>query len=216
VRALGLRSFIAVVAVAVVVSIGGGLSDVSASSAAKRPPARALKGAWVVRQDSVVGYRARELLFGAPAPHDVVGRTSVVSGRIGMSGVAMATATVSADLRTLQSNDGTRDADLRGRYFNAHPTASFKLGTPIPLGGIRPGQVRAVDATGALTIHGVTKEATFTLKLRYNGPTFEVVGSTRVKMTDFAMEPPSEAQVATISDAVTIEVQVVLVRKAAR
>jgi polyisoprenoid-binding protein YceI len=202
------------VALAGLVLAGIAVSPVSPAVGARtaRAPQLPLNGIWKVRQDTVVGYRAREELFGAAAPHDVVGRTSVVSGKIALTRTALATATVTADMRTLQSNDGTRDADLRSRYFNAHPRATFKLRQPIPLAGIKPGQVRTADAQGALTVHGVTKDVSFKVWFRHNGPTFQIVGSSRQLMTDFGMEPPSEAGIATIEDAFTIEVRVVLVR----
>jgi polyisoprenoid-binding protein YceI len=171
-------------------------------------------GTWKVRQDSVVGYRAREKLLSAPAPHDVVGRTSVVTGAIRMTRSSLVAASVSADLRTLTSDDGTRDADLRNRFFDAQPTASFALTQTIDLTGLALGKARVADAQGILRIHGVRKPATFHVSLRNNGTTFQIAGSTRARMTDFGIDPPSEAGIATISDDFTIEVRLTLVRKA--
>jgi polyisoprenoid-binding protein YceI len=200
-----LAVFIAL-ALAVIAGAQATRADGLAPQAAPHAP-RTLSGSWTVRRDSIVGYRTREALISVGSPYDVVGRTSVVTGLIRMTKTALTAAAVSADMRTLTSDNGERDSDLNTRFFDAYPKAVFTLSQAIPLTGIKPGQVRAVSAVGTLEIHGVTKEATFAVKLRYNGATFQIVGSARLKLTDFGIDPPSKAGLSTVEDGFKIEVR---------
>jgi polyisoprenoid-binding protein YceI len=48
-----------------------------------------------------------------------------------------------------------------------------------------------VEATGDLTLHGVTREVTVPLTARLRGSTFAVDGSVTVTFTDFGIDDPS-------------------------
>src|SRR5438309_2172882 len=103
------------IAVALALSMLAGTQATQADGLAPQtaPSApRTLSGSWTVRRDSVVGYRAREALLSVGSPYDVVGRTSVVTGLIRMTKTTLTAAAVSADMRTLTSDNSGRHSDL--------------------------------------------------------------------------------------------------------
>jgi hypothetical protein len=79
-----------------------------------------------------------------------------------------------------------------------YPTASFALTTPIDLGSIPPeGEERTYEATGDLTLHGVTRSVTFELSGRLTASGIEVAGSIPVTFADYDIENPSFGPVTT-------------------
>lgn len=212
----------AAVALVVLGLVSGAAARAQVTTSRDPGPAEAAKGsarvdgAWRLRAgDSVVGYRAREQLAGLPAPRDVVGRTSVVRGSMRIEGAAIVSARVTVDMRTLTSDDGRRDRDLRTRrepLWDRYPRGSFALAGPLPVSGIRPGLVRNTLAKGTLTIRGVAREVDLPLELRWNGPTFQAVGRLPSKMTDWGFDPPSTAEISTVENDFAIELRLTFVR----
>jgi len=72
------------------------------------------------------------------------------------------------------------------------------------------GQTIHVSATGALTLHGVTKTVTIPIDARLNGSKIELVGSITFPFSQFGMTPPSIGGFVTVQDNATMEFQVVL------
>ena len=62
----------------------------------------------------------------------------------------------------------------------------------IPAEALTGGAV-TVQATGDMTIHGVTKSVTIPLQTQLNGSQIEVVGSLAFPMSDFGIDPPTIA-----------------------
>jgi polyisoprenoid-binding protein YceI len=109
-----------------------------------------------------------------------VGRTPDVSGTITIDGMTVTTVEISADLTTLRSDNDRRDNQLRtqGLETDTYPTATFVLTEPIELPAeAASGETVTVDATGELTIHGVTNEVTIAIEARLDGDIIVVVGS---------------------------------------
>ena len=108
---------------------------------------------------SFVGYRVQEELASVGAT-EAVGRTPDVTGTLTVDGTTITAAEFTADLTTLQSDEGNRDRQLRrqGLETGTYPTATFTLTQPIELGS-EPAEGATVDATavGDMTIHGTTK-----------------------------------------------------------
>jgi polyisoprenoid-binding protein YceI len=178
-----------------------------------------LAGDWTVGEGSVAGYRVREKLAQLPAKSDAVGRTNDVTGTvvIGGEGDALTVTAVdlSVDVTTLLSDSDRRDGQIqqRGLETAEFPTATFVLTQPI---AIPPealtGSPVTVDATGDITIHGVTKNVTIPIDAQLDTDQIELVGSLFFPMADFAIEPPSFAGIVDVDPDATLEFQLFLVR----
>ena len=147
---------------------------------------------WTVTGDSVVGYRVKEVLFGQS--NEAVGRTSTVSGSMTVSGTTIANATFTVDMTTVTSDESRRDGQFNGRIMETgtYPTATFTLTQPIDLGSIpAEGEQMSLEATGALTLHGVTRSVTFQLTGQYASSTVQVAGSIPITFADWNISNPS-------------------------
>jgi polyisoprenoid-binding protein YceI len=194
------------------VSIGDVPSGSSGTSAAPASFDGDFDGTWTLEPEgSFVGYRVREQLAFLPAPNDAVGRTSAVEGSLRIDGLQVTATTVTADLTQLESDEARRDFAIRGNGLqsDSFPEATFELTAPIAFEA-RPaeGEVVDVQATGDLTLHGVTREVTFPLQARWDGGQIAVVGSLGVAFADFGITPPSIGP-ASVQDHGTIELQLV-------
>ena len=71
----------------------------------------------------------------------------------------MTAATIEADMTAITTNDSRRDDSVQSALDTAtYPTATFVLTEPIDLGdAAASGAAVTVEATGDLTIHGVTQ-----------------------------------------------------------
>ena len=199
------------------VSIGDVPSGSSGASASPAAFDGDFDGTWtLLPDDSFVGYRVREQLAFLPAPNDAVGRTSAVEGSLQIDGFEVTATTVTADLAQLQSDEARRDFTIRGNGLQSDtfPEATFVLSDPIAFDA-RPAEGEVVDlqATGELTLHGVTREVTLPLQARWDGGQIAVVGSLEVAFADYGITPPSIGP-ASVQDHGTIELQLVFVPSA--
>lgn len=155
-------------------------------------------GVWAVSDASVVGYRVKEVLFGQS--NEAVGRTTSVTGSVTVRGTTITEGSFTADLTTVTSDQARRDEQFHDRIMETatYPTATFRLTEPIDLGSIpAEGEERTYEATGDLTLHGVTRSVTFEVAGRITGSTFEVAGQIPVTFADWDIENPSFGPVTT-------------------
>jgi polyisoprenoid-binding protein YceI len=192
----------------------------SASSSTSAPTAGA--GTWTVASGSQAGYRVREQLASLAAPSDAVGRTTAITGTLTLSqqasGYTVTAASFTVDVSKLTSDKAMRDQRIRqqGLESNRYPTATFRLSSPIVLpAGATSGQTIHVSATGALTIHGVTKTVTIPIDARLSGSQIELVGSITFPFSDFGMTPPSIGGFVSVQNNATMEFQLMLTRQGA-
>ncbi len=167
-------------------------------------------GGWTMAQGSFVGYRVREKLASLPAPSEAVGRTTAVRGSLTIQGTKITTATITADLTQLKSDEDIRDERIHslGPQTDTFPEATFELTEPIVFDSSPPeGEEVQAEATGDLTLHGVTNQVTIPLQARWNGDTIEVVGSIPITFADYQIEPPNFGGFVTVEDSGTIELQ---------
>ena len=165
-------------------------SGASGTSAANAPSS--LTGTWTVAKGSTVGYRAKEVLFGQD--NDAAGRTNDVTGAVMFDGTTVKSAEMTADLTTVSSDRTQRDQAFQGRIMDTaqFPTATFKLTKPIALRKVPvDGETITVDATGDLTLHGVTKSVTTPIKARKTGDLVEINGSIPIAWVDYQIPDPS-------------------------
>ena len=169
-------------------------------------------GTWVVVEgdrEVFVGYRIQELFGGETVEKTAVGRTRDVTGTLVVDGDTIVEAEVSADLANLVSDSSRRDNTLRGQGLetDTFPEATFVLDGPVQLPAAPVvGEPAAVTATGALTLHGQTRDVTVELEARWNGDTIDVAGGTEIVLADFGIEAISNPFVS-IADTGELELQ---------
>ena len=162
-----------------------------------------------VYTSAFVGYRVNEELASIGAK-TAFGRTPDVTGTITIDGTEATEATFTADLTGLQSDDDRRDGQLanQGIQTAQFPTATFTLTEPIDFGEVPTDEtVVSVQATGDLTLHGVTKNVTIPLQAKLVGDTIVVTGIYDITFADFGIERPVSAAVLTIEDRGQMEFQ---------
>jgi polyisoprenoid-binding protein YceI len=169
-------------------SRASGASATSGSDPASVTP----DGTWNVDGDSVVGYRVKEVLFGQS--NVAVGRTSQITGSIVVEGTTVKNGRFTVDMTSVTSDESRRDGQFNGRIMetSTYPTATFELTQPIDLGSIpAASEERTAQATGNLTVHGVTRTVTFTVTGRLSGSAVQVAGSIPVVFGDYGISNPS-------------------------
>lgn len=155
-----------------------------------------LSGEWHPGAGSVAGYRVREKLSILPAPNDAVGRTSEITGTIqiedgGDQITALAGSAIETDMSSIHSDEERRDERMRAFALqtDTFPTATFALTDDLSLPTVlRDGKKISIDATGDLTLHGVTQNVTIPLEVRLSGKEVEVAGSYEVTMSDYGID----------------------------
>jgi polyisoprenoid-binding protein YceI len=170
-----------------------------------------LDGAYTVKpgnSSNFVGYRVTEKLIANVVQTTATGRTDNVTGTMTITGTTISDVTVTADLRSLSSDNSLRDGRIReqGLESNRFPQAKFVLTTPITLAALpAAGETIKVDATGDFTLHGVTKKVTIPLEARWDGKAVQVVGTLPVVFGDYNITAPSSTFVASIDDHAEME-----------
>jgi polyisoprenoid-binding protein YceI len=185
---------------------------------ASTTPGATADGTWAVQPgpDVFGGYRILELLAGETIKKTAAGRSPAVTGRLTVNGSTVSTAKVDVDVTQLKSDRSQRDNRIRtdGLETDTFRTASFELTAPLDLGTTpAAGTEISVQAPGNLTLHGVTRPATFALNARWNGDTIDVAGSTPVVLADYQINPPSIGGFVSVDDHGTVELQLTFVRQ---
>ncbi|HJR18623.1 MAG TPA: YceI family protein [Actinomycetota bacterium] len=164
-----------------------------------------LDGTWTATNDSVAGYRVKEILFGQSK--EAAGRTKKVTGSFTLNGTTVSAATFTVDMASIESDQDRRDNQFRGRIMDVdtYPTSTFNLTQPIELGTIPDDGVEGTaKATGELTIRGTTKTVTFDLTGRRDGGTIRISGSMLIVFEEWNIPNPSGGPART-SDEGTLE-----------
>src|SRR5690606_24670071 len=113
------------------------------------------------------------------------------------------------------SGESRRDNSQRdgGLQTNLFPTATFVLTEPVVLPS-PPAEGTTVDvqATGDLTLHGVTRQVTIPLQASLVNGRINVAGGAPVVLADFQIEPP-DAPFVSVDDNGQFEVQLAFVKR---
>jgi polyisoprenoid-binding protein YceI len=170
-----------------------------------------LSGTWTVSTGSQAGYRVQETLFGQH--HTAVGRTSKVSGRVAISGTTVTTATFTVDMASVKSDQVSRDAQFHGfimeTYRYSH--AEFQLTQPIQFGPLpATGKVVTEEATGPLTLRGVTHVVSFSARAERVAGGIDVTAEIPITFSVWHIPNPSFA-IAQVGSTGLIEVLLHLV-----
>ena len=157
-----------------------------------------------------LGFRIDEELATIGAK-TVVGRTPGVTGTLTIDGTMITAVEIEADMTGLITDDPSRNGAIRNQAIetSAFPTASFTLTEPIELGAIPPaGESIDVQATGDLTIHGVTRTETIPLTAELSGGFITVFGQLEnILLADYDIDQPRAAVVLSVEDNAIMELQ---------
>lgn len=194
----------------------------SVDSKSKPSNASGIDGTWTVDtsigtfnvdagdfSSAYVGYRVNEELAGVGAK-TAFGRTPDVSGTMTIDGTTASAVKVEADLTTLQSDDDQRDNTIHNQALESSrfPTATFELTKPIDFGKVpTDGTAVKVDATGDLTLHGVTKSVTMPLDAKLVNDVIVVTGQLDIAFADYGIAKPVSFKVLSIEDRGIMELQ---------
>jgi len=151
-----------------------------------------IDGTWAIATDSIVGYRVKEVIVAHST--EGVGRTSAVQGTLNIAGEQVTEAEFSVDMTTLKSDSSRRDGQVHNRILDTatYPTATFTLKQPITLTPeALAGSDLTTQATGTLTLRGVTKDIELTLIARLANDVIEVNGSIEIIFADWSIPDPS-------------------------
>ena len=173
-------------------------------------------GTWTVQQGDEVfaGYRVTEQFAGETIEKTAVGRSRAVTGTVVVTaegqGTTISDASVEVDMTQLTSDSDRRDNRLRGDGLETDefPTATFELTQPIELAAAPElGVPFDVQATGNLTLHGVTKEVTIPLSVRWSGEFIDVAGQLPIVLADFQIDPPNVGGFVSVAEDGILELQ---------
>jgi polyisoprenoid-binding protein YceI len=179
---------------------------------------RLLDGTWTVDtsvgsfddfSSSFVGYRVNEELAGVGA-QTAFGRSPNVTGTMVIDGTTATKVAIDADLSTLESDEPFRDATLGGQALETgrFPTATFTLSEPIEFSSVpADGETVEVDATGTLTLHGVTRDVTIPLDAKLVNDVIVVTGLLDIQFADYGIQKPTSFRVLSIEDRGQMELQ---------
>ncbi len=175
-----------------------------------------LAGSWTIseRGESFVGYRIGEELANIGTT-TAVGRTGDVEATLEFDGAAITLVVITADLRTLRSDESFRDSALRTRGIetDTYPFATFTLTEPIAIDDLPvAGQTLSVTVAGTLELHGVTNAVAVDLQGQYVDGLVVVAGSTEIALADYDIEKPTGFRVLSIEDIGIMEFELVFER----
>ena len=120
-----------------------------------------------------------------------------------LAGAVIDNVQVTADMTALTSDQPERDGQLTGQAIqtDTFTTAMFKTIQPINLGTLpAEGTIVKVDATGALTLHGVTKTVTISLQALRHGGVIAVSGALPILFSDWSVQRPTSFAVLSVDD----------------
>jgi polyisoprenoid-binding protein YceI len=156
-----------------------------------------LEGPWRATEESELGYRVDEVLFGVVTQG--VGRTNQITGSLVIEGAVITSAEFEVDVASIRSDDSRRDGQFRGRIMNAseYPTARFELTSPIDLGELpEAGEKVTATAIGLLTLRGETREVTFEVTAQHSDTRIGVLGEIEILFADYLIANPSISGIA--------------------
>jgi len=157
-------------------------------------------------------YRVREQLARMDFPSDAIGKTNQVEGAlvIGADGkIAREGSSFTVDLKSIQSDNMRRDGFIRRHTLRTDsfpkavfvPTSTRGLPATLPATG-----ALAFELIGDLTIHGVTRPATWQVTATRNA-SGAVTGTatTTFSFADHGMTIPRFGMVLSVDDSITLE-----------
>lgn len=189
-------------------------SPAASASPSPGPSASSLAGNWMVGSGSIAGYLVSERFAGQTSSHQAEARTSSVTGGLTVAGANASAINIAVDLTSLHSVDQVLGFNVSNRdrivsqalSVQQFPQATFKADLITLPAGLDSGQQATVSAPGQLTIHGVTRPVTASIKAQLSGSTVQVLGTIVSNTTDFGVTPP-QLSITVVQPQVTVEFQ---------
>lgn len=177
-----------------------------ASETADAAPAEAgdVEGTWAVDEGSEAGYRVDEVLNGEDVT--VVGRTSEVTGEATIEGTTLTAGTVTVDLASVQTDDGSRDQYFATQAIdtNQFPEAVFTVAEDVDLAALAEEGSASVEVPGTVELNGQSQDASVAMEVNRTAEGLAITGSIDVTWSDYGVEAP-DMPVVTVEDAGQIE-----------
>lgn len=170
-----------------------------------------LDGEWTIAEGSEFGYRIPETLAGVDT--EATGRGSEIAGSFTAAGTEVTEACFVVQVASITSDESMRDGQFNSRIMETEefPTATFVLTETIVLDGLPEvgGDPITAEASGELTLHGVTQPVTFEVTVQAgdgegNGAVVGVLGQIPVTFSDYEIDDPSGGP-AQVGDEGTLE-----------
>jgi polyisoprenoid-binding protein YceI len=163
---------------------------------------------------SEAAYFVNEELASLGVPSTAKGTTKQVNGTLYVTSdgsLADAPSQFVVDLSGLRSDESKRDERVQETLETAqYPTATF---TAMAVTGYDPtlpeGEEQVLQLTGTLDLHGVQKEVTWEVKAYRQGDAISALATVTVAFADFNMTAPTFAQIVSIDDKATLQVQLI-------
>jgi len=173
-----------------------------------------LSGVWNISEGSYAGYRVNEVLNdGTKTP--VTGRINQVRGTVTLTEETLTAANVTVEVATIATGNSLLDAYFRDTAMRVdnYPTAAFTITSPVALFPAPvAGEVQTRQATGDLTLHGITKTLQIKLQAQASKTGVEITGSIPVSFSDYGVTAPDLGFVS-VQDSGTIEFFLVVTKQ---
>ena len=152
-------------------------------------PTGALDGRWVVGDGSAAGFRLTESVLGLG--HDVVGRTTEVTGSSEVTGSTVTGATFQIDLASITNGGAPMPQLSISLEADRYPTAVVTLAMPIALPeSFVTGDAYEVTTTADIEVHGTIHRVPVAMAIRRDGATVVAAGSMPVALADWGIVGP--------------------------
>ena len=164
---------------------------------------------------SEAAYFVNEELATLGVPSTAKGTTNQVSGTLYVTAegtlAAGSASQFVVDLTGLTSDEAKRDERVQETLETSqYPTATF---TATGVTGYDPsfpeGEEQVLQLTGTLDLHGVQREVTWEVKAYRQGDAISALATVTVARADFDMTAPTFAQIVSIDDKATLQVQLI-------
>ena len=158
-------------------------------------------------------YRVREQLAGISFPSDAVGTTEAVTGTVVVNpdgSIDAERSKITVDLDTLESDQQMRDGYVKGRTLETetYPTLEFVPRRAVGLAAPLPSSGQAgFQLVGDMTLHGVTKEATWDVVATFGNAQVAGRATTTLRFETFNMAKPSLARLLSVGDEIVLEIE---------
>lgn len=160
-------------------------------------------------------YKVREQLAGISFPSDAVGTTEAVTGMLVVNPDGSIDGTrskLTVDLRTLKSDQQMRDGYIQKNTLESEkfpmiefvPKRATGLPVPIPAG---MGAQAGFQLIGDMTLHGVTKEATWNVVATFGNDQVAGRATTTLQFATFNLTKPSLARLMSVDDKIDLEIE---------
>lgn len=160
-------------------------------------------------------YKVREQLAGISFPSDAVGTTEDVTGTLVVNPDGSIDATrskLTVDLRTLKSDQQMRDGYIQRNTLESEkfpmiefvPKRATGLPVPMPAG---MGAQAGFQLIGDMTLHGVTKEATWNVVATFGNDQVAGRATTTLQFATFNLTKPSLARLMSVDDKIDLEIE---------